>query len=156
MESPSTLDPFLPPKQGDRGGLHCGGSQSATAVNFSLFVFHSSLHRPGMGDDRHEFLLLLHREAALHRRHVLIFNQRKFAPVDFQPCRLHVSDSLHYVFVLFTCQLGNFERRHCTSPLSPFSYRLQISEKKLERPTFLAKIFIFITILNIIHRKSFV
>ena len=39
--------------------------------------------------------------------------QRKIAPTYFLPRRLHVSDSLEYVFVLFTCQLGNLERRHC-------------------------------------------
>ena len=43
---------------------------------------------------------------------VSVFNERKFAPVNFLPGRLHISDGLHHVFVLFTCQLGNLERRH--------------------------------------------
>ena len=34
---------------------------------------------------------------------VAIFNQRKFAPVDFFPCWLHLSNSPHEVFMLFTC-----------------------------------------------------
>ena len=33
---------------------------------------------------------------------VSVFNQRKFAPVNFLPCWLHISDSLHHVLVLFT------------------------------------------------------
>ena len=43
---------------------------------------------------------------------VFVFNQPKIRPVDFHPCWLHPSNGLHHVFVLFTCQLGNFERRH--------------------------------------------
>ena len=38
--------------------------------------------------------------------------QPKIRPTCFHPCRLHVSDGPHHVLVLFTCQLGNFERRH--------------------------------------------
>ena len=44
--------------------------------------------------------------------------QRKFAPTYILPRRLHVSDSLEYVFVLFTCQLGNLERRLTIKPIS--------------------------------------
>ena len=36
---------------------------------------------------------------------VSVFNQRKFAPVNFLPCWLHISDSLHHVLVLFTSHL---------------------------------------------------
>ena len=33
--------------------------------------------------------------------------QLKIAPTYFLPRRFHISDGLHYVFVLFTSQLGN-------------------------------------------------
>ena len=39
--------------------------------------------------------------------------QRKIAPTYFFPSRLHVSDSLEHVFVLFTCQFSNLKRHHC-------------------------------------------
>ena len=43
---------------------------------------------------------------------ISIINQPKIRPVDFQPCWFHPSNGFHHVFVLFTCQLGNLERRH--------------------------------------------
>ena len=43
---------------------------------------------------------------------VFVINQLKFQPVNFFPCRLHISNGLHHVLVLFTCQLGHLERRH--------------------------------------------
>ena len=46
-------------------------------------------------------------------RWVLVSTELKFQPSDFLPCWLHIPDGLHDVFVLFTCQLGNLERRHC-------------------------------------------
>ena len=33
---------------------------------------------------------------------VLIFNERKIAPVNFHPCWLHLSDGFHYMKMLFT------------------------------------------------------
>ena len=80
-----SLPPFSPLNRGTEGvSFDLRPSTPSFPLNRGTegVFFHSSLHRPGMGDDRHEFLLLLHREAALHRGHVLIFNQRKFAPVD--------------------------------------------------------------------------
>ena len=43
---------------------------------------------------------------------VSVFNERKFAPVNFHPCRLHVSDGFQHILVLFTGHLGDFEGRH--------------------------------------------
>ena len=34
-------------------------------------------------------------------------HQPKFRPMYFLPCWFHVSNSLHHVLVLFTCQLCN-------------------------------------------------
>ena len=48
--------------------------------------------------------------------------QPKIRPTCFYPCRLHLADGFHHMFVLFTCQLGNFERRHgllCETSTSP-------------------------------------
>ncbi len=38
--------------------------------------------------------------------------QRKFAPGYFPPCCLHVSDNLHKVLMLLSCQLGDLQRTH--------------------------------------------
>ena len=44
---------------------------------------------------------------------VFVRPELKFQPGYFLPGRFHISDSLHHVLVLLTCQLCNFERRHC-------------------------------------------
>ena len=41
------------------------------------------------------------------RQKVAFFTELKFQPCNFLPRRLHLSDGLHDVFVLFTSQLGN-------------------------------------------------
>ena len=47
---------------------------------------------------------------------VLVFvgPELKFQPGYFFPRGLHVSDSLHHVLVLFTCQLGNVKTKSFT------------------------------------------
>ena len=40
------------------------------------------------------------------RQKVAFFTELKFQPCNFLPRRLHISDGLHHVLVLFTCQLG--------------------------------------------------
>ena len=61
-----SLPPFSPLNRGTEG----------------VFLTSDIRHQPSSGDERRQLFLLLHREAALHRGHVLIFNQRKFAPVE--------------------------------------------------------------------------
>ena len=41
------------------------------------------------------------------RQKVAFFTELKFQPCNFLPRRLHISDGLHHVLVLFTSQLGN-------------------------------------------------
>ena len=46
--------------------------------------------------------------SATIRKIVDFLQERKFAPLYFFPCWLHISDGSHQVFVLFTCQLDRF------------------------------------------------
>jgi hypothetical protein len=63
-----------------------------TAENSAVFILElrGDIQTLGLGQPiaRAEFTFL-----------VLIFNQPKFRPVYFFPCRLHITDSLHYVIV---------------------------------------------------------
>ena len=57
---------------------------------------------------------------------VLVINERKMAPVNLQPCRLHVSDGFQHVLMHLTSHLCDVERRHAL-----LSFLLCLQHEKL-------------------------
>ena len=66
-----------------------------------------SLETLGLGEGEAGYSL-----AATFRQFVGSGQERKFAPLYFFPCRLHLSDGSEHIIVTFPCGLGNLDGGH--------------------------------------------
>ena len=85
---------------------------------------------------------------------ILVFNQLKFQPVDFHPCRLHLSDGFHYV----TACLAPCDVRGCFSFTSlngilKYTFKAIISCSRVHRSFLAIKTIAIVSLLPLSPRR---